>query len=243
MSYLLNISGWSPLSEESLVKLQEHKKLILIFPHTTSWDAFLYSLFYLKYDVIRKRAYTLINPKFGECDILKKFGFITATSVNEKNGGMVSKIIDTVKNREEYMILLSPKGSVQNKPWRSGYYYLAKELGCEILVGGFDYEKRKFVFKEPFKIENETLEEINQKCQNMMSDITPLVSERTEFELSKKKKPVYPISIWKITLFSILLLLLPLLVTVIIIFCFERKNIISKWQSNKVLGDIESTSI
>lgn len=226
MSYLLNISGWSPLDEKTLKKLENHKKIILIFPHTTCWDAAIYIFYYLKYDIIRRRAYTLINPRFGDAEILKRFGFIPSTHVDQKNGGMVKKIVDTVKDRDEYMILLSPKGTIQNREWRSGYYYLAKELDCEIVCGGLDYKKREFVFKEPFKIGEESLEEINEKCQNFLKDITPLNPDNTEFRLSiKPEKKLKPVSAWRITMFFLVLIFLPLLVTAVIVYIFEGENI------------------
>lgn len=226
MSHLLNLLGWSSLNSETISKLEEHKKLILVFQHTSKWDAFLYALYYMKYEIIRRRAYTLVTPRIGNSEILKQFGFIPATDVDKKGGGMTKSIIDTVSKLDEYMIIISPKGCITNRPWRSGYYHLAKELGCEIVCGGFDYDQKKFVFKEPFIIGNKTLEEVNTQCQNNLKDITPLVSSRMEFELSEsvKKKNITPISVWKVALYSILMISLIVLITTLVIYLFERNS-------------------
>lgn len=223
---LISLFGWSSLDEETISKLEKHKKIILVCQHTSRWDGFIYTLYYLKYEIIRKRAYTLITPRVGNRELLKNFGFITATDVDKKGGGMIKSIVEQVSGLDEYMIIISPKGCITNRPWRTGYYYLAKELDCEIVCGGLDYDKKKFVMGEPFKVGDMTLEETEKLCKNGLKNITPLNPEGMEFELyeSAKKDNVRAISLWKFSLYVILMVCIIVFITSAIIYLFERRS-------------------
>lgn len=164
--------------------MEEHKKVVLVFPHTAYFDAFLYSLYFLESETLRRRARVLINP--GAMDqlggVLKEFGGVKATARLVKNGGCVKRVVDEVSQMDEFIILLSPKGGLYDFPWRTGYYWFAKLLGCELVAGGFDYRTKRFVLKEPFSVDNMSLEEAEVRCKQDLYDITPLHPQHSEFK-------------------------------------------------------------
>lgn len=183
MSVLRKFIGWYGMDDRTKRIMEEHKRVVMVFPHTSYCDAFLYSLYFLEYETLRKRVRVLINPEaMGALGgILSKFGGVEATARLVKNGGCVKRVINEVSKMDEFIILLSPKGSIFNHPWRTGYYWFAKLLGCELVAGGFDYTTKQFVIKTPFSVENMSLDQAERRCKEDLYDITPLYPKYSEF--------------------------------------------------------------
>jgi hypothetical protein len=124
---------------------------------------------------------------------MDQIGFIKATAHEEKNGGFVQTVIDKLRRQKDFILLISPKGKRDNSPWRSGYYVVAKEFGCDLVACGLDYEKKRIQVFDPISIHDNgdtirSREEIDQLLQKKLEEIVPLNPECSEVNLRKYKK-------------------------------------------------------
>ena len=87
------------------------------------------------------------------------------TEIENEDGTRRNKMVYQEKDKKEFMFVISPKGKVANSPWRSGYYVIAKELGCKIIPCGLDYEHKCLSFEEPFTIENHSKQDMDHLIQ------------------------------------------------------------------------------
>lgn len=232
MSIVLGLAGWEEIDHDTMITLENHKRGILVYPHTSRLDFLVYLFYFLRYNIIQVRTRVLINPttmdRFGP--VLKTVGGIRATPREETNGGAVEKIYDELKDMEEFLFLISPKGSREaNFSWRTGYYYLAKKLDCYIIPGGLDFEKKKFVIKEPFLVGDQTPEEVEKRCKEALYDITPRYIEKSEFPIAAHTEPpkssVGLLSWPRFIIFIILMILLIVLIVWIIYKVFFKRKI------------------
>lgn len=228
MSALLRAMGWSKLDRRSKRVLKENPKAVLVFPHTSFADFFLFTLYYLSEPILYRRCKIPMNPKFTRKygPILKKFGVIESTRREERGGGAVDRFIAEVEALDEYLICLSPKGSMDpDHDWRSGFYHLARQLKCPVIPGGLDFERKKVIFNPPFDPSNMTFEEACVAGKAGLSDVIPHYPERSEFFLD-------PHDASKCTLLStggwiwlcIVVLIIIIVIVVVIWWIWRRRN-------------------
>lgn len=150
----LDLLGWKPFVPVSSEIFEREKKFMLAFPHSSLADAVV-ACFYLTLDpYISKhssRFKTLINKnqldRFYGPMLKSKLGAIPVDSTCKGN---LKNIKEELKKCDEYILLVSPKGSTSNKPWRTGWYHMAKELDLPILVAGPDYRDHEVKCAEDF---------------------------------------------------------------------------------------------
>ena len=143
---LETILGWEKLSNYPT------EKGVIVFSHTSYWD-FIVWLMYFK-----KSLFILINPGYYTWAtkwIYVLLHCIPSTPLENRNGGLIGQLVERFRHKNE-SICLSPKGTIKKKPWRSGYYHLARELGVKIYPLVIDYENRKGWFGEPCNPNNNT---------------------------------------------------------------------------------------
>jgi len=135
-------------------------KTVCLFPHTTSWDTITMITQVIPNEDLHGKFWVSVRKGIPQQYIGRKifpkyFRALEAPSPEEKkmygNTGFVDRTIETVKNKEEFHVLMSPEGSRERSKWKSGYYWIAKELRVPIIVIGFDYGERKI--KMPLIIE------------------------------------------------------------------------------------------
>ena len=134
--------GWSHIPETTFNHLNKYNRSVAVFSHTSYVDFYLLLLYLLSYPKRLGHIKTLMKPQpFGYAGwLLNRFGCIPSTKVDDKNGGAVSRIVSTLTQFNRYIFLISPKGTIVKREWRSGYYYIAKQLDAHLLVTGLDYE-------------------------------------------------------------------------------------------------------
>ena len=196
--------GWNPLSILDREKLFESinqstcKGEVLIYPHTTYADFFLFMLYafaepnlwnsmltlinssdYYQYYFIFKYlpfcpARTLEAQKLRDSKLLKESNKIP----NEES--TVSLICQRLKNKLElgqsFLFFISPEGTIEKSKWRSGYYAVASSLKCPIRVVGLDYEKHQIVICPKREIEDIPAQ-LEESLQKDMYNIVPLFPE------------------------------------------------------------------
>lgn len=201
------VLGWKPLSDESRQFLANNKRCIMVYPHTSYFDFVLYLAYLFDEPDFRRRARVLINPQFTDkyWSFVRHVGAIRSTRREDKNGGATKKIIEELSKMDEYIFLISPKGTLKKDSWRSGYYHLAKSLKCPIVTAGFDYEKKEFVITDSFSVQDLTLEETTKRAQDSLYSIVPYHPDMAEYDIRKYDPSKVGFVTWQLIFIVILL--------------------------------------
>lgn len=183
---ILYMCGWKGIPQR-LRDVFDHPKLVLIYPHTSYWDTVYLVLHRLAYPKLLKNLTFLIGPYFLKIPILGCFlrsvGGIAATCVHTKNGGRTQEIIDLLNRREEFQLMISPKGTTRKSEWRSGYYHITEGTHAVITVVGFDYRQRRIMIYDPQNIDMPLLpQELLEKwLQDRMRELPQLNPQNVEY--------------------------------------------------------------
>ena len=142
------------------------KNCVAVYCHTSYWEGFLLALFGQEATIV-----TLLKPQFFNdytTPVLNWLGYYAAPKLEEKGSGGVQAIVSllkTIQSEKPIILLISPKGTIENKPWRSGYKYIAKELKWPIKVMLVDYVFKEIAFQDTESDDAEVLkEQLSQAC-------------------------------------------------------------------------------
>ncbi len=191
MGLILSALGWQPIEPETESELNSHPRLVMLYPHTSYFDFFLYLLYRNTSPSLGTKCKVLINPYWMDIfgAILEPLGGMRATRREDSGGGVVSKIVDQLKGRD-FIFLVSPKGCRDRHHWRSGYYQVALQTQAKIVCAGFDYHQHRFVMCEPFDPSTMTLSEVETRCKREMASMTPMNLEWAEYPLRAHLMPL-----------------------------------------------------
>lgn len=186
MSWLLSLAsktilfamGWKHPSDEIFDKLNRYPHTVLVFSHTSYADFYIMILYLLAYPDKLKYLRTLVKPQpFAYAGwLLKRLGAIPATKIEDSNGGAVARIVEELNRDLRCMFLISPKGTIVKRDWRSGYYYIAQQLDAKLRAAGLDYERKCVVVSDAI-CHTEGEECVKGFLQDEMSEIVPLFPE------------------------------------------------------------------
>lgn len=174
----LGVMGWAQLKPLTIERMTTHPRCVMVFSHTGYSDFILMIFYVLAYPQTSRYFKTLIKPEpFAYAGpFLRWLGGIPATRVADSNGGAVTRIIEELESFPSFALLLSPKGTIVKRPWRSGYYNIAKHFGIPLMVIGADYEQKCLVASEAITSEA-SQPEIQEFLQNVLREIVPIVPE------------------------------------------------------------------
>jgi hypothetical protein len=170
--------GWKQLDPSVIQKLSTHPRVVTIFSHTGYSDFILMILYIIGYPQTSRYFKTLIKPEpFAYAGmILRWLGGIPATRVDDTNGGAVDRIIAELESYVQFALLLSPKGTIVKRAWRSGYYHIARHFKIPIMVIGADYERKCLVASDAIS-SSESQAAVQRYLETQLQDIVPLVPE------------------------------------------------------------------
>lgn len=170
--------GWSLLHIDIFNQITKYDRTVLIFSHTSYADFYILILYLLAYPRRLHSVRTLVKPQPFEYagPLLRWLGAIPSTKIEDKNGGAVNRIVNTLKECEKFIFLISPKGTIINKPWRSGYYHIAKDLNAHLMVAGLDYETKQVIVSKEISPSNEE-PFVKEFLQDQLKPIVPLFPE------------------------------------------------------------------
>ena len=94
------------------------------------------------------------------------------------------RITDELRRDNRTYFLLSPKGTIARREWRSGYYHIARTLGAPLLAAGLDYEKRSIIVSTAISPDN-TEETVKEFLYQKLGDIVPLFPEDEAMPIRK----------------------------------------------------------
>jgi 1-acyl-sn-glycerol-3-phosphate acyltransferase len=189
-SIILYIIGWKNINPKLVNILNKHNKIICVFSHTSYYDFFIMLLYKYKYYLVFQYMKVLIKPDYFNGILgylLTCIGGIPSTNVNIKNGGNLNKIVDTLNQTERCVFLISPKGSILKREWRSGYYHIGQALKAPYVAVGLDYEYKNIYVGDIINNDN-TEKSVKEKLYNDLSKIAPLYPEQENMEIRKYDK-------------------------------------------------------
>lgn len=135
---LLRLFGWRFEGE-----LPDVSRCVIIgAPHTSNWDFYfgicaVYSLG-LRVEWIGK--HTLFRAPFGW--FMRWLGGIPVT--RRPGEGVVDAVVRRMNERESVVLGLSPEGTRRRvERWRTGFYHIAVGARVPILLGYFDYARKR----------------------------------------------------------------------------------------------------
>ena len=209
---ILYLLGWKTTIENpEMIKRYKNYNAVIAMSHTSQLDVIPFLLYKYAYPEIFSSFTVPIKPQVYDSlpkwihKFLDGIGFIKATAYEMKNGGFVKAVVDVLKNKKDFKLMLSPKGKIVKSAWRSGYYAIAKEMNCDIMAAGLDYEKKKIVFFEPISIKDKSKDEVEKILQTQLSEIIPLNIEYSEFPLRKHNKNNVAIFVFSFAIIGVLL--------------------------------------
>ena len=131
--------GWTTVGGP----VPEKKALILGVPHTSAMDFVVSYLFYTQFDA--QKARVMIKKEFFFWPIgplIRKMG---AVPVDRSNAAaMVKSLITEMEKEDTFVLAIAPEGT--RKPvrkWKTGYHLIAKEVGCPVYLGYFDWGRKQ----------------------------------------------------------------------------------------------------
>jgi 1-acyl-sn-glycerol-3-phosphate acyltransferase len=181
------IIGWKLLDSDIFATVNKHARIILIFSHTSYTDFWVLLLYLLAYPKQLTHVRTLVKPQpFRYMGwLLRRFGAIPATKVEDKQGGAVDRIVAELQSQPKWIFLISPKGTILKRDWRSGYYNIAKACNASIMVTGADYERKCLVVIDPSLSMERDESEAQQILQRELATIVPLFPEEEVIAIRK----------------------------------------------------------
>jgi 1-acyl-sn-glycerol-3-phosphate acyltransferase len=182
---ILLFLGWELLDETTIRQLTELPRTVLVFSHTSYWDFYILTLYLLSYPDELQYVRVLIKPQpFRYAGwILRKLGAIPATSVKDNNGGGVARIVEELKKSPRSALLISPKGTILKREWRTGYYAIADQLDGSLIATGLDYEKKRVYVSPSIEAKGNYETTVSAVLVHYLSKIVPLVPENEMFPI------------------------------------------------------------
>lgn len=135
--WTLKKMGWTTVGGP----VPENKGVILGVPHTSIWDFVISYLFYTQFDRV---AHVMIKKEFFFWPVgffLRKAGCIPVDRTSAAT--MVKSLIEEMNKDEVFHLAIAPEGTRKPvKKWKTGYHLIAKEVGCPVYMGYFDWKTK-----------------------------------------------------------------------------------------------------
>lgn len=152
---ILFVTGWTPMDQQMITRMERLNKAVFIFPHSSIWDFVMASLYSIAQPEVYRDIYTVMKPQPFETWLgpyLRSAGFIPATRREEGGGGFITDTVKFLEQKKRFLLLIAPRGSRDATDWRTGYYWIAKQMQIPIVVVGYDFEYRIPVVDQVFHV-------------------------------------------------------------------------------------------
>lgn len=140
------LAGWKVSGKKPDLK----KYVVIVAPHTSNWDFFVG---WSARNIIGFRPNFLAKNSLFKIPFVGWFlKFIGGVPVDRsKNTNMVDQVVKLYKEKEEFIMTITPEGTRSYSPkWKTGFYRIANLAGVPILKIGFDYATKTVFLDELF---------------------------------------------------------------------------------------------
>ena len=225
---ILTSMGWDPKIPENIrSKVLSDSRMVGLYTHSSNWDFIMMFLYLTADEEFSNKITFMTNPqnleKYGF--VMKKFGAIEASKLEDKGKGKGSsqKAIDILNKKDSFLFLISPKGAMSKKEWRTGYYYIAKEANAMITSIGVDYETRTINMGTLHDPNKHSIEEIEKLVKTDMSKLVPLYPENESIEIrSHLKSNIGVINPNYLAIYLLIILIIIFLILILIWYKWNR---------------------
>lgn len=160
------------------------RDFIIVFPHTSRWDAFLMGLLNIAFDLnCCFGVAEMYTEMIGVGTLLRWAGAIPISNQapNFPPQQTCQRVSAYLNEHPEKVFLLSPEGTIRLSPWKSGFLTISYLTQRPIIVGGINYQNQtvdildydKYAIPPPTSIpsvESQECNEIKEKCRQLMSE-------------------------------------------------------------------------
>lgn len=195
---IISFLGWKDMSIHCQNILKSTPKAVIIFPHSSYFDYFFCLLYKWAFEL--EDFYTIMTERFSFVrlsniiyapDVYTRYYMTKGHSKIKslflcwkdiilhskyhtgeyKKQNFVSLVCESVKHKDNYKIVISPTGSTSKKVWKSGFFYIAKELKVPIIIAGVDYKKKTVVVNGKINYPTDY-----ESCKNIAEPIIESIS-------------------------------------------------------------------
>ena len=174
--------------------LHDPSSYVVIFPHTSLCEVIIAMLAVTAVEGRSTFRFFCTEQYTSMCilgPILQYFGSISVPLAPPSNDGSPEKVfrltdfaVEFLKHHSGQKIAISPEGYLSPKPWKSGFFHIAREANVPILIAGIDFDAHTVrYFPERVMKINKT-DEFEDACPLIMDEfakcgLTPLHPENS----------------------------------------------------------------
>jgi len=177
MPFINRIFGWNDVTNFP-------GKCVVVLSHSSYWDIFVAWLYTFTPGL--KNVKFLVKPQLAAWYYFPLhyfMNFIYAPRNEVGGNGSTNSICEQFMS-DTSILFLSPKGTIKNRPWRSGYYHIAKMSGVKIYPASPDYTNRHLIFGEPVDPKNMSLADVEKHLQLYLGKNNVLCPENAEYPIT-----------------------------------------------------------
>lgn len=133
-----------------------HKRVVFLYTHSSYWDFFFFLLYYIALGGSSSGVTTLVKPQayYLFPSFLSKVGCIPSARLQDKGSGRATEIIRDLKKKNQFVLLICPKGSRDHRCWRKGWKAIATETKAMVVVGGLNYKDKSLLIQSVHTMED-----------------------------------------------------------------------------------------
>lgn len=175
---ILKLLGWSV--EISVPDYP--KSIICVAPHTSNWDFLIGKLAYAS---VGRKAGFLMKKEwffFPLGLIFKSMGGIPVDRSRNKPGHSVERIAELFINSQRMNLAITPEGTrSRTSRWKTGFLAIAKLADVPIVLGAFDFKKKKVIVNQTFRPSSD-MEADMRRIKDYYSQFTPKYPDKFSTE-------------------------------------------------------------
>lgn len=124
------VFGWQGLDSLTNTLIDKIDKAVIIFPHTSVYDIITF-IPYVYQKCFRNRLFVMarksaVNNIIGNMYYSLFFNPVVIKESKQgkilKCNNVVDSVVNQLKNKDRFLLFISPEGSRDKKPWKSGLY-------------------------------------------------------------------------------------------------------------------------
>jgi 1-acyl-sn-glycerol-3-phosphate acyltransferase len=148
---ILKVWGWK---FEGVYPNHLKKFVIVVIPHTSSWD---FPLGLLVRSALKGNGKylgkdSLFRPPFGA--VFRWLGGIPVD--RSKSNNFVQAVIDMMNASDELGVVIAPEGTRKMvETLKTGFYYIAKGANAPVVMCKFDWGRKVIGFSQPYHLSSE----------------------------------------------------------------------------------------